>query len=162
MPVIFYGNIKKKKFNIISILLFLAVLYNEGAILGADISVGTAVIANQCSSLGSNNPLRLLDCSIFKISKGMCCMLTITLSEFVTDEDTGIQSYQESYKTACIILEKYDAAVIKKATNDYKKLGGDVLIECKQNYISVLYIYFILFAFICIFWNNIYFIKYFI
>ena len=150
MSIIFYGNIKTKNLNVFLIMLFF-LLYNEGGVLGADITPGTSVITNQCSTLGSNNPLRLLDCSIFKLSEGMCCMLTITLSEFVTDEDTGIQSYQESYKTACIILEKYDAAVIKKATNDYKKLGGDVLIECKQNYISVLYIYFILFAFICIF-----------
>ena len=153
MPITIYGNIKKRKLNIF--ILFLAILYNERGVHGADVSPGTAVIANQCSSLGSNNPLRLLDCSVFKLSKGMCCMLTITLSELYTDEDTGVQSYQESYKTACIVLEKYDAAVIRKATNDYKKLGGDVLIECGQNYLSILYIYFILFAFLYIFWNNI-------
>ena len=86
-------------------------------------------------------------------------MLTITLSEFVTDEDTGVQSYQESYKTACIVLEKYDAAAIRKATNDYKKLGGDVLIECGKYYLSVLYIYFILFALLYLFWNSIIIIK---
>ena len=148
MSLVFCKRLTKN--NIFLIILFLLLLYNEGRVLGADITPGTSVIANECGTLGSNNPLRLLDCSIFKLSKGMCCMLTITLSELVTDDD-GVQSYEQSYKTACITVEKYDAAIIRQATNDFKKLGGDVLIECKQNYLSVLYIYFILFTILYIF-----------
>ena len=44
----------------------------------AKVEIGKAIVQNQCSSLGENNPLRLIDCSIFKLDKGMCCLLTIT------------------------------------------------------------------------------------
>ena len=141
MVFIFYRNIKKI-FSVI--LLFFTIINNQGKVEGADISVGKAVITNECGTLGTNNPLRVLDCSIFKLTNKQCCMLTITLSETV--EEDGIQSIQESYKTACIILEEYNAKIIRKATNDYKKLGGDVLIECNQNYLSILYLYLLLFV----------------
>ena len=144
MSTIFIQNSKKKNPNIFSILLLLAILCNDGGVLGADITPGTSVITNQCSTLGSNNPLRLLDCSIFKLSKGMCCMMTVTTSETV--EVDGVQSIEESYKTACIILEKYDAETIRKLTNQYKKVVGDVLIECNQVFLSVTYIYLLLVA----------------
>ena len=127
------------KLNFYSAILFLAILSYQGLILGANIEVGTAVISNECGSLGSNNPLRLLDCSVFKLSKGMCCMLTITISN--TIEEEGVQSIEESYQTACIILEKYNADVVRQATNEYRRLGGDVLIECYENYLSISYIY---------------------
>ena len=133
----------KDKLNIYPFLLFLLIL---GQVLGTDVDVGTSVVKNECSTLGSNNPLRLLDCSVFKLKKGMCCLLTITLTE--TIEQDGVQSIQESYKTACIILEKMDAQTRKAATNEYKKLGGDVLIECCEYYLHVLYIY--LFLFVCL------------
>ena len=139
MSFIFYRNFSNKKLKTFSIILILAILSNQGKVLGATIDVGTAVIPNECGTLGSNNPLRLLDCSIFKISKGMCCMLTITLSQ--TIEEEGVKSIKESYQTACIIMEKYTASIIRAATNDYKSLGGDVLIECKQNYLSFIYLY---------------------
>ena len=144
MSTIFIQNSNKKNLNIFSILLMLAILCNERGVLGADITPGTSVITNQCSTLGSNNPLRLLDCSIFKLSKGMCCMMTVTTSETV--EVDGVQSIEESYKTACIVLQKYDAETIRKLTNQYKKVVGDVLIECNQRYLSVTYIYLLLVA----------------
>ena len=80
-------------------------------------------------------------------------MLTITLSE--TIEEDGVQSIQETYKTACIVLQQYNAKVIKEATTEYKKLGGDVLIECNQNYLSVLYIYLLLFVISIFIWYDI-------
>ena len=145
MLFINYKRTSKNKLNIFSVILFFVALLNlQGEVLGADVTVGKSVITNECGTLGTNNPLRLLDCSIFKLSKGMCCMLTITLTE--TIEEDGVQSIQETYKTACIILEEYNAKIIRQATTEYKKLGGDVLIECNQNYISVLYIYLLLFA----------------
>ena len=149
MSSIFHKHITKNKFNIFSILLFLTIFNKEGGVHCADITVGTSVIPNECSTLGSNNPLRLLDCSIFKLSKGQCCMLTITIS--TTIEEDGVQQIVETYQTACIILEKYDAAIVKQATNEYKKLGGDVLIECGQSYLSILYIYLILFSILIFF-----------
>ena len=143
MSFIFYGHFSNKKLKTFSIILILAIFNHQGKVLGASIEVGTSVIPNECGTLGSNNPLRLLDCSIFKISKGMCCMLTITKSTTIFEE--GVSYNKESYETACIIMEKYNAAIIREATNDYKSLG-DVLIECKQNYLSILYIYLLLFA----------------
>ena len=80
-----------------------------------DVTPGVAVIPNECSTLGANNPLIKLDCSIFKLSKGMCCLLTITTSDEETDED-GVTSIVEYYKTACIIMQKLDAKSIKTAT----------------------------------------------
>ena len=143
MSFIFSSNIKKNKiFSVI--LLFYTIINHLGKVEGADVTVGKSVITNECGTLGTNNPLRLLDCSIFKLSNGMCCMLTITLSE--TIEEDGVQSIQESYKTACIILEEYNAKIIRQATTEYKKLGGDVLIECNQNYLSIFYLYLLLFV----------------
>ena len=141
----FYRFTTKNKQNVLLIFLFLKILSNQGGVLGADITVGTAVVTNECSSLGSNNPLRLKDCSIFKLKKGMSCMLTITKTE--TIEVDGVQSMVESYRTACIILEKMDAATRKKITNEFnKKLEGDVLVECHQNYVSILNVYILLLA----------------
>ena len=143
MSFIFFSNYKINKiFSVI--LLFYTIINHQGKVKGADITVGKSVITNECGTLGTNNPLRLLDCSIFKLSKGMCCMLTITLTEIY--EEDGVQQIWETYKTACIVLEQYNAKVIKEATTEYKKLGGDVLIECNQNYLSVLYIYLLLFV----------------
>ena len=57
-------------------------------------------------SLGKNNPLRLIDCSIFKLNKGMCCLLTIltiTNKDQRADEE-GVKYLEEVYDTSCIIL----------------------------------------------------------
>ena len=105
----------------------------------SEVEIGKAVVPNECSSLGENNPLRLIDCSIFKLNKGMCCLLTISTND--TDKID---------RTACIVLEKFDAGIINSTSRKYKEMGiGDALIECKNfyiyySYILILFILFIL------------------
>ena len=101
--------------------------------------IGESIVPNQCSSLGKNNPLRLLDCSIFQLDKGMCCLLTITNTVKEIDED-GVEGQKEYYETACIVLERIDAQIINSTTAQYKNLGQDVLIECSQLYIDKFFI----------------------
>ena len=115
-------------------LIFLIILNFYGKVQNASYEIGKSVVPNQCSSLGENNPLRLLDCSIFQLEKGMCCLLTITKTKTDIDDD-GVEGKVEYYETACIILEKIDAQIINQTTTQYKNLGGDVLIECSQIYI---------------------------
>ena len=114
--------------------IFLIILNFYGKVKNASYEIGKSVVPNQCSSLGQNNPLRLLDCSIFQLEKGMCCLLTITNTKTDIDDD-GVEGKVEYYETACIILEKIDAQIINQTTTQYKNLGGDVLIECSQIYI---------------------------
>ena len=135
----------KKNFIIPFILL---ILFKIESIETGTVTIGTSVIPNECGTLGSNNPLRLLDCSIFKLSKGMCCQLTITTSDEETDDD-GVTSIVESYKTACIIMLKYDAKSIKSATQEYKYLG-DVLIECSQKYFGYSLFFILLTSLLCL------------
>ena len=104
-----------------------------------EVIVGKSVVANECGSLGQNNPLRLLDCSIFKLDKGMCCLLTITKSR--SAEEEGVVQSEEYYETACIVLQRIDAQIINTTSIQYKYLGGDVLIECYQLYIHKSFIY---------------------
>ena len=114
-------------------------IFLSGYVKSATVSPGQSVVDNQCSSLGKNNPLRLLDCSIFKLDKGMCCLLTITKTN--KDFEDGVVSNEEYYQTACIVLEKINADIINSTTIQYKQLGGDVLIECSQKYIKKFFIY---------------------
>ena len=138
-----YNNFYKNK---IFLIFFIILIYFKGNVNAADVEIGKSVVPNQCSSLGENNPLRLIDCSIFKLDKGMCCLLTITNNVEKTDED-GVQYFEEVYSTACIILQKIDAQVINSTTIEYKKYGDDVLIECSQLYIKTLkYIFYLIFA----------------
>ena len=142
-----YNNFHK---NIIFLIFFIILIYFKGNVNAADVEIGKSVVPNQCSSLGENNPLRLIDCSIFKLDKGMCCLLTITNNVEKTDED-GVQYFEEVYSTACIILQKIDAQVINSTTIEYKKYGDDVLIECSQLYIKTLkYIFYLIFALVLI------------
>ena len=142
-----YNNFYK---NIIFLIFFIILIYFKGNVNAADVEIGKSVVPNQCSSLGENNPLRLIDCSIFKLDKGMCCLLTITNNVEKTDED-GVQYFEEVYSTACIILQKIDAQVINSTTIEYKKYGDDVLIECSQLYIKTLkYIFYLIFALVLI------------
>ena len=120
-------------------LLFNILIFLSGYIKSATVSPGKSVVDNQCSSLGKNNPLRLLDCSIFKLDKGMCCLLTITKTN--KDFEDGVVSNEEYYQTACIVLEKINADIINSTTIQYKQLGGDVLIECSQKYIKKFFTY---------------------
>ena len=119
--------------------LFYILIFLSGYVKSATVSPGQSVVDNQCSSLGKNNPLRLLDCSIFKLDKGMCCLLTITKTK--VDFEDGVVSNEEYYETACIVLEKINADIINSTTLQYKRLGGDVLIECSQKYIKKFIIY---------------------
>ena len=142
-----YDNFHKNK---IFLIFFIILIYFKGNVNAADVEIGKSVVPNQCSSLGENNPLRLIDCSIFKLDKGMCCLLTITNNVEKTDED-GVQYFEEVYSTACIILQKIDAQVINSTTIEYKKYGDDVLIECSQLYIKTLkYIFYLIFALVLI------------
>ena len=142
-----YNNFHKNK---IFLIFFIILIYFKGNVNAADVEIGKSVVPNQCSSLGENNPLRLIDCSIFKLDKGMCCLLTITNNVEKTDED-GVQYFEEVYSTACIILQKIDAQVINSTTIEYKKYGDDVLIECCQLYIKTLkYIFYLIFALVLI------------
>ena len=129
-----------KQFFIFILSLFLYNIDLYGKINAASVEIGKAVVSNQCSSWGENNPLRLLDCSIFQLSKGMCCLLTITKTKIDIDDD-GVEAPVEYFETACIVLEKIDAQIINSTTIQYKNLGGDVLIECSHLYISKLFIY---------------------
>ena len=140
-------NIFNGKINFIFSFILL-ILFKIESIETSSVTIGTSVIPNECGTLGTNNPLRLLDCSIFKLSKGMCCQLTITTSDEETDDD-GVTSIVESYKTACIIMEKYDAKSIKAATQEYKYLG-DVLIECSQKYFRYSLIFTFLISLLCL------------
>ena len=127
----------------------LLILFNtQGIVKLSSVTIGTAIVPNQCGHLGSNNPLRKLDCSIFKLSKGMCCLLTITSSDEETDDD-GVTSIVESYKTACIILDKIDAKIINKTSQQYKYLG-DVLIECSQRYFRYSLAFILLITLLCL------------
>ena len=125
--------LKLKNYNLIPFML-LIFLNSHGKVKLTSISVGTAIVPNECSSLGTNNPLRKLDCTIFELSDGVCCLLTITTTDEETDDD-GVTSMVEHYRTACIILPKINAKIINSTTLLYKYLG-DVLIECSQKYLN--------------------------
>ena len=130
----------KQNFNfILKILIFLYILKFYGKINTASVEIGESVVPNECGSLGKNNPLQLLDCSIFKLEKGLCCLLTITKTKKEVEE--GVTQNEEYYETACIILNKIDAKTINETSIEYKKFGGDVLIECSQLYIYKSFIY---------------------
>ena len=130
----------KQNFNfILKILIFQYILKFYGKINTASVEIGKSVVDNECSSLGQNNPLQLLDCSIFKLEKGLCCLLTITKTKKEVEE--GVTQNEEYYETACIILNKIDAKTINETSIEYKKFGGDVLIECSQLYIYKSFIY---------------------
>ena len=92
-------------------LILVIFLNNQHKVKLSSVTIGTAIVPNQCSTLGSNNPLRLLDCSIFQLPSGMCCLLTITTTDEETDDD-GVTSMVEHYKSACIILPKINAKII--------------------------------------------------
>ena len=94
----------KHYFKFIFLLLFIIDFY--GKVNLASVAIGKSVVPNQCSSLGENNPLRLLDCSIFQLDKGMCCLLTITKTKL--DQDSDLVENEEYFETACIVLEKID------------------------------------------------------
>ena len=128
---------------ILSAFIFLNIIDFYGKVNMASVEIGKSVVPNQCSSLGENNPLRLLDCSIFRLEKGMCCLLTITKTRIDVDAD-GVEGPVEYFETACIILERIDAQIINSTTIQYKNLGGDVLIECSQFYFSNSFIYILL------------------
>ena len=125
--------------NCFNLFIFLYIIDSIEKVSMANVAIGKSIIPNQCSSLGENNPLRLLDCSIFILNKGMCCLLTITKTRDEIDE-TGVEYKEEYFETACIILNKIDAKIINETTIQYKHLGGDVLIECSQFYINKYFI----------------------
>ena len=129
-------------------LIFLVFLNNQHKVKSSTVTIGTAIVPNECSTLGSNNPLRLLDCSIFQLSDGMCCLLTITTTDEETDDD-GVTSMVEHYRTACIILPKINAKIINQTTLEYKYLG-DVLIECSQKYLNYSFGFLFLILSLCI------------
>ena len=130
----------KLYFKFIRVFLSLYILiFLDGYVNSATVSPGKSIVPNECSSLGENNPLRLIDCSIFKLEKGMCCLLTITKTS--KDFEDGVISTEEYFHTACIVLQKINADVINATTLEYKAYGDDVLIECSQNYIKKLFIY---------------------
>ena len=129
-----------KNFNfILKILIFQYILKFYGKINTASVEIGESVVDNECGSLGKNNPLQLLDCSIFKLEKGLCCLLTITKTKKEVEE--GVTQNEEYYETACIILNKIDAKTINETSIEYKNLGGDVLIECSQLCVYKSFIY---------------------
>ena len=121
--------------NILNFIIFLTLLEYQGKIYNAVIPIGKAVVPNECSSLGLNNPLRLLDCSIFKLEKGLCCLLTITTKDNETECEDEVCQHDEIFRTACIILEKKDSKIINQTSVKYRTYG-DVLIECSQDYIT--------------------------
>ena len=134
---------------IFEFIILLSLIQQKGKINNANVKIGQAIVPNECSSLGLNNPLRLLDCSIFKLEKGLCCLLTITIKENMTDCDgEDVCQTEEIFKTACIVLSKKDSKIINETSSKYKSLG-DVLIECSQDYIpnSIIFV-FILFFFL--------------
>ena len=139
------NNLKSNREKL-NLLLFFIIFFSLINIQNtANVEIGESIVPNQCSSLGKNNPLRLIDCSIFKLKKGMCCLLTITNKVQRVDEE-GVKYLEEVYDTACIILEKIDAQVINSTTLEYKKYGDDVLIECSQFFLNTfIYLFYFLF-----------------
>ena len=136
---------KRNKLNPIFLLILFTLINISN---GVSVEIGKSIVPNQCSSLGENNPLRLIDCSIFKLKKGMCCLLTIT-NKIQKLDNEGVKYFEEVYDTACIVLEKIDAQVINTTTIQYKSLGDDVLIECSQFYLnSFINLFYLLFIFI--------------
>ena len=137
---------------ILNFIIFLSLIEFKGKIYNATIPVGKAVVSNECSSLGTNNPLRLLDCSIFNLDKGLCCLLTITPKDDKTECEDEVSSSKEIFRTASIILSKKDSKIINETSMKYKSYG-DVLIECSQDYISnsIIFIILIFFLFSIIF-----------
>ena len=128
-------------------IIILTLIQYQGIILNATIPVGKSIVPNECSSLGINNPLRLLDCSIFKLEKGLCCLLTITTIDNETECEDELCSHDEIFKTACIVLPKKDSKIINQTSMKYKSYG-DVLIECSQDYIYDSFIYIVLLIFL--------------
>ena len=140
-----------KFFNFkISLFIFIYIIDSIGKVNMANVIIGKSIIPNQCGSLGENNPLRLLDCSIFILNKGMCCLLTITKTKTEIDDESGFEYNEEYFETACIVLNKIDAKIINETTIQYKHLGGYVLIECSQFYINK-YFMTIIFVFLLLF-----------
>ena len=140
---------------ILNFFIFLNIIEYSGKIKNAAILIEQSVVPNQCSSLGKNNPLRLLDCSIFQLNKGLCCLLTITYTKNQSecDEDNDLCTYEEYSRTACIILPEKDSKIINQTSEHYKNLLGqkNVLIECSQKYIYKYFILINIFAFLLIF-----------
>ena len=140
----------KLYFNyIFNLLIFLTLIEHQGKIFNVTIPIGRPVVPNECGSLGNNNPLRLLDCSIFKLQSGLCCLLTITTKENETECEDDLCSNEELFRTACIILEKKDSKIINKTSMNFKSYG-DVLIECSHDYISnsIIFISMLIFFFL--------------
>ena len=138
-------NFIKYIFNFI---IFLTLIQYNGKIKNAIIEIGKSVVPNECSSLGTNNPLRLLDCSIFQLDKGLCCLLTISkTSDKCEDDDDETCEYA---KTACIVLSKKDSKIINETSMKYKD-KGQVLIECSHNYIKFYFDFLVILLFFLFF-----------
>ena len=133
---------------IFNYIIFLTLIQFKGKTKNAIIEIGKSIVPNECSSLGINNPLRLLDCSIFQLDKGLCCLLTISkTSDKCGDEDEDTCEYA---KTACIVLSKKDSKIINETSMKYKNLG-QVLIECSHNYIKFYFNFLVILLFFLFF-----------
>ncbi len=138
---------------IFNYILFLYILDYQGKIKNATPHVGKSIVPNECSTLGQNNPLRLLDCSIFQYTDGYCCFLTITIQQNTMEcDEESICETEEVHETACLKLPETDSKTKNKRADEFKKLYQkgkvSVLIECSGTYI---YSYIILVSLITFF-----------
>ena len=122
---------------IFNYILFLCII---GKIKNATLHAGKSIVPNECSSLGQNNPLRILDCSIFQYSDGYCCFLTITIQQNTMEcDEESICATEEVSETACLKLSETDSKTKNKRADEFKKLyknqNVSVLIECSGTYI---------------------------
>jgi hypothetical protein len=109
------------------------------------------VIPNECSSLGNNNPLKAMDCKVFKFenNKQWCCYFTVTNTTSFVDEDTMTTEYIKSKGTACVVLNSITSKEKSKKLEEIQKniTGDRMLIQCNCDYIifnKILFLFFII------------------
>jgi len=112
------------------------------------------VIPNECSSLGNNNPLNVMDCKIFTFpnNKKWCCYFTVTNTTSYIDEDNMTTEIIKTKGTACVVLDKISSAAKRKKLNVIRtQISGDrMLIQCGGCYykLNLILIYLFLFLFL--------------
>ena len=115
------------------------------------ISCESPVIPNECSSLGNNNPLNVMDCKIFTFpnNKQWCCYFTVTNTTSYIDEDTMTTEYIKTKGTACVVLDKITSAAKREKLDIIRqKISGDrMLIQCGSFYyrLKILFYLFLFF-----------------
>ena len=108
------------------------------------ISCESPVIPNECSSLGNNNPLNVMDCKIFTFpnNKQWCCYFTVTNTTSFVDEDTMTTEFIKTKGTACVVLDKISSAAKREKLEVIRtQISGDrMLIQCGSFYLEMKFV----------------------